>query len=89
LLGVEARPVGMALADALCDLRTNALTEGLHDLGRRALSLLNYTIALVLQLRKNTENFSQVSRVVILLVAPTWLPFDGISSCQFPEGWIN
>jgi hypothetical protein len=32
--------------------------EGLHDWGRRAVPLLNYTLALALQLRKSTENLS-------------------------------
>jgi hypothetical protein len=38
--------------------------EGLHDWGRRAVLLLNYTLAFSLQLRKSTENLSQGSRVV-------------------------
>jgi hypothetical protein len=38
--------------------------EGLHDWGRRAVPLLNYTLAFALQLRKRTENLSQCSRVV-------------------------
>jgi hypothetical protein len=38
--------------------------EGLHDWGRRAVPLLNYTLAFSLQLRKSTENLSQGSRVV-------------------------
>jgi hypothetical protein len=38
--------------------------EGLHDFGRRAVPLLNYTLAFALQLRKSTENLSQSSRVV-------------------------
>jgi hypothetical protein len=45
--------------------------EGLHDWGRRAVSLLNYTLAFATQLRKSTENLSQGSRVVAL----TWPPF--------------
>jgi hypothetical protein len=40
------------------------LAEGLHDWGRRAVPLLNYTLAFALQLRKITENLSQGSRVV-------------------------
>jgi hypothetical protein len=40
------------------------LTEGLHDWGRRAVTLLNYNLAFALQLRKSTENPSQGSRVV-------------------------
>jgi hypothetical protein len=31
--------------------------EGLHDWGRRAVPLLNYTLAFALQLRKSTEDF--------------------------------
>jgi hypothetical protein len=38
--------------------------EGHHDCGRRAVPLLNYTLAFALQLRKSTENLSQGSRVV-------------------------
>jgi hypothetical protein len=38
--------------------------EDLHDWGRRAVPLLNYTLAFALQLRKSTENLSQGSRVV-------------------------
>jgi hypothetical protein len=36
----------------------------LHDWGRRAVPLWNYTVAFTLQLRKITENLSQGSRVV-------------------------
>jgi hypothetical protein len=38
--------------------------EGLHDWRRRAVPLLNNTLAFALQLRKSTENLSQGSRVV-------------------------
>jgi hypothetical protein len=38
--------------------------EGLHDWGRRAVPLLNYTLAFALQLRKNTENLIQGSLAV-------------------------
>jgi hypothetical protein len=40
------------------------LAEGLHDLGRQDMLLLNYTVAFVLQLRKITENLRDCSRVV-------------------------
>jgi hypothetical protein len=40
------------------------LAEGLHDWGRRAVLLLNYTLSFALQLRKSTESISQCSRVV-------------------------
>jgi hypothetical protein len=64
-LGVEPRSVGIALADGLCDLGGEiTLAEGLHDWGRRAVSLLNYTLEFALQLRKSTEKLSQGSRVV-------------------------
>jgi hypothetical protein len=36
-----------------------ASAEGLHDWGRRAVPLLNYTPEFALQLRKSTENLSQ------------------------------
>jgi hypothetical protein len=38
--------------------------EGLRDWWWRTVPLLNYTLEFVLQLRKSTENLSQVSRVV-------------------------
>jgi hypothetical protein len=38
--------------------------EGLHDWGRRAVPLLNYTLEFALELRKSTENLSQGTRVV-------------------------
>jgi hypothetical protein len=40
------------------------LADGLHDWGRRVMSLLNYAVAIALQLRKSTENLSRNSRVV-------------------------
>jgi hypothetical protein len=40
------------------------LAEGLRDWGRRAVPLLNCTLALALQPRKSTENTSQCSRIV-------------------------
>jgi hypothetical protein len=50
----------IALADGLCDLRGEITSaEGLRDWGRRAVPLLNYTLAFALQLRKSTENLSQ------------------------------
>jgi hypothetical protein len=38
--------------------------EGLHDWGRRAVPLFDYTLAFILQMRKITENLCQGSRVV-------------------------
>jgi hypothetical protein len=40
------------------------LAEDLHDWGRRAVPLLNYTLAFAFQLRKSTENLRHGSRVV-------------------------
>jgi hypothetical protein len=37
--------------------------EVLHDWGRRAVPLLNYTLAFSLQLRRSTENLSHGTRV--------------------------
>jgi hypothetical protein len=63
-LGFEPRGVVIALADGLCDLREEiASAEGLRDWGRRAVPLLNYTLAFALQLRKITENLSQGAHV--------------------------
>jgi hypothetical protein len=42
-LGVETRNVGIALADGLCDLGEITLADGLHEWGRQAVPLLNYT----------------------------------------------
>jgi hypothetical protein len=47
-LGVEPRRVGIALADGFCELGKTILAEGLHDWGRRAVPLLNYTLVFVL-----------------------------------------
>jgi hypothetical protein len=45
-LGIEPRRVGIALADILCDWGEGGiLAECLHALSRRAVSLLNYTLA--------------------------------------------
>jgi hypothetical protein len=44
--------------------RKITLAEGLHDWGRQAEPLLNYTLAFALQLRKRTENLSPGRRVV-------------------------
>jgi hypothetical protein len=40
------------------------LSVGLHDLGRRAVPVLNFSLEVALQLRKITENLSQGSRLV-------------------------
>jgi hypothetical protein len=51
-----------------------SLAEDLHDWGRRAVPVLDYTLAFSLQLRKNTGNLTQGSRVAKRLhVTPTWL----------------
>jgi hypothetical protein len=64
-LGLEPRIIGIALADGLCDLGGEITSaECLHDWGRRAVPLFDYTLAFALQLRKSTENLSQGSRVV-------------------------
>jgi hypothetical protein len=66
-LGVEPRRVGIPLADGLCDLEgggENHSGEDLHDWVRRAVPVLNYTLLFALQLKKNTENLSQGSRIV-------------------------
>jgi hypothetical protein len=58
--------VGIALADGHWDLGGGGITsaEGLHDWGRRAVPLFNYTLAFALQLRKIMEYLSQCCRVV-------------------------
>jgi hypothetical protein len=54
------------------------LAKDLHDWGRRAVLLANYALAFALELRKSTENLSQVSRVAKrLLLAPTCMSFEG------------
>jgi hypothetical protein len=54
--------------------------EGLHHWGRRAVTLLNYTLVFALKLRKSTENLSPCSRIATgLPVAQTWLSFEGPS----------
>jgi hypothetical protein len=77
-LGVEPRSV-VALAEGLCDLgRGDHFGRRPPWVGRRAVPLLNYTLAFALQLRKSTENLSRCSRLATgLLVAPTWLSFEG------------
>jgi hypothetical protein len=45
-LGFENRSVVIALADGLCDLGGGITSaEGIRDWGRRAVPLLNYTLA--------------------------------------------
>jgi hypothetical protein len=44
--------------------RKITLAKDLHDWGRWAVFLLNYTLAFALQLKKSTENLNQGSRVV-------------------------
>jgi hypothetical protein len=46
-LGVEPRRVGIALADGFCELGKTMLAEGLHDWGRRAVPLLNFSLVFV------------------------------------------
>jgi hypothetical protein len=65
-LGDEPRNVGITLADGLCGfggVGEIISIEGLHDWERRAVPLLNYSLAFALQLRKSTENLSQCHRV--------------------------
>jgi hypothetical protein len=53
------------------------LAEGLHNWGRQAVPLLNYTLVFALQLRKITQHLSHGSQVVKrLLIALTWLRFE-------------
>jgi hypothetical protein len=40
-------------------------TEGLHDGGRRAVLLLNYILAFDLHMKQDTEEVSQVIRIVL------------------------
>jgi hypothetical protein len=47
------------MASATFGWRGITLAEGLNDLGRRTVPLLNYTLAFALQLRKSTENLIQ------------------------------
>jgi hypothetical protein len=64
-LGVELRSVEIALADGLCDLGGGINSaDGLHDWGRRTMSLLNSTPSFVLQRRESTGSLSPCSRVV-------------------------
>jgi hypothetical protein len=64
-LAFEPRSIVIALADGLCELGEGITsTEGLHDWGRRAVPLFNYTLVFTSQLKKSTENLSQGSREV-------------------------
>jgi hypothetical protein len=58
---------GIALAEGLSDFGGGGiiLAVGLHDWGKRAVSLFCYILAFALQLRESTENFSQGSRLVL------------------------
>jgi hypothetical protein len=97
-LGVEPTSVGFALFEGLCDLGGgNHLCWRPTWLERRAIPLINYTLAFALQLKKSTENLRQGSRVATgLLVAPTWLSFQGqprlaclhVSSPRL-RGWLQ
>jgi hypothetical protein len=97
-LGVDPRSVGVEVAEGLC-----ALGGGNHFGWRPPLwgggpcPLYHYALAFALQLRKSTENFSQGSRAAWgLLVAPTWLTFEGlprlacldVRSPRFPR-WLQ
>jgi hypothetical protein len=54
-----------------------ALAESLHGWEKKSVSLLNYTVAFALQLKKSTENLSHGNRVVkTALAAATWLSFE-------------
>jgi hypothetical protein len=71
--------------------------EGLNDWGKRAVPLLNYTLAFTLQLRKSTENLSQGSRVVgdYSLCRLGWLLMDSLGwsaeyqSTSVTRGWLQ
>jgi hypothetical protein len=64
-LGFQRRSVVIALADGLCDLGGKSLQLKASVIwGRRAVPLLNYTLAFALELRKSTENLSQGRPVV-------------------------
>jgi hypothetical protein len=58
-MGVEPRRDEIALAKGLC----NVEDEGLHDWGRPIVPPFQIYLAFALQLRKCTENLSQVSRL--------------------------
>jgi hypothetical protein len=83
------------MASATCGEITSA--EGLHDWGRRAVTLLNYTLAFALKLRKSTENLSQGSRVVgdYSLRRLGWLLMDSLGwsaehqSASVTRGWLD
>jgi hypothetical protein len=54
-----------ALVEGLCDLGEIILAEGLHDGGEGGgqFAVFSYTLTFSLQLRKSTENLSQVNRL--------------------------
>jgi hypothetical protein len=80
-LEVGHRSVVIALTYSLCELGRGGGGKTPASIIREdeALPLLNYTLAFALQLRKSTENLSKCSRVVRLLLSPTWLLFEGMT----------
>jgi hypothetical protein len=64
LWGLNTELLGSLWLMASATWGENHSVEGLHDWGRQAVPLLNYTLAFSLQLRKSTENLSQGSRVL-------------------------
>jgi hypothetical protein len=78
-LRIEARSVGVTLAEGLCELAGGSLrlkTSVTGEAGRASLELYP---GICLKSGKSTENTSQGSRVATgLLVAPTWLSFEGL-----------
>jgi hypothetical protein len=53
---------GIALAQGLCDLQGIILAEGLHDLGRRTMPLLQLYLGICIT--TDEENLSQISRIL-------------------------
>lgn len=65
-LGVEYINVRIALPEGFCDWGGGiTLAQGLHDLGIRAVLVLNCTLAFAMQWRKRSQNLNQWSRIVL------------------------
>jgi hypothetical protein len=90
---------GSLWQDRLCDWGGGGITsaKSLCDWGRRAVPILNSTLAFALQLRKSTENLGQGSRVVgeYSLRQPGRLFMDSLGwatdrqSTSVTRGWLQ
>jgi hypothetical protein len=97
LWGLNREPLGSLWLMVSATWGEITWAEGLHDWGRRAVPIFNYTLAFASQLRKSTENVSQGCRVVgdYSLRRLGWIFMDSLGwsdehqSASVTRGWFQ